>query len=499
VLAPNSGSTARNTVTIDNPYLSGTIELSKIVDGLGTVWADQVFTVDVACTLTDGSGSRSVWNQSYDLAAGAAPTQLLKVAAGADCSVTESKTGGATSTAITVGTAVPASGTSATFTSPSGATLPIVVTNTFDLASVDVTKAFTGAGSALWGAGPFEVTLACTRPVDGAHPAVVIPGGSTRVLQSPTFAASYDGLPMNADCTATETKTGGANGSTVSVGGSFALVGANTPVTVTNDFTEGQVSVTKDFSGLGVALYGNGPFEVSLECTRIVDTNTVTVAIPGGASRELNSGNGYAATFDHLPTGADCTATETKTGGATDSTGPVDVTIDNGGTQNASFTNTFDLGELNVTNIVTGNNWEPNSKWTFVVELICTLDVDGVPTDIAIPGGAVRDILHLGTVNYTDLPIGAKCTLEEIQTNNADEVAVSGDHSVPGPLGRVSHIQLKTLAIGATPVRFDVVNVYNIRLASTGTDPVPLGLLGLLVALLGVALYSGGQLRKPRA
>jgi LPXTG-motif cell wall-anchored protein len=47
-------------------------------------------------------------------------------------------------------------------------------------------------------------------------------------------------------------------------------------------------------------------------------------------------------------------------------------------------------------------------------------------------------------------------------------------------------------------VRFDVVNVYNIRLASTGTDPIPLGLLGLLVAFLGVALYAAGRVRKPR-
>lgn len=495
VLAPNSGSTVRNTVTIDNPYETGTIDISKVVSGNGSDWATATFTVDVSCTLTDGTGTRSVWNKSYDLVAGAAATRLLAVAAGAECTITEAKTGGATSTDIKVGTAVATSGASATFTSPAGSTLPVVVTNTFQLASVDVTKAFVGAGAALWGAGPFEVTLACTAPVNGAHPAITIPGGATRTLQSPTFAASYTGLPMNADCTATETKTGGANASTVSPAGSFSLASTSTPVTLTNTFTEGQVSVGKDFLGAGVALYGAGPFEVTLECTRVVDTQTVAVAISGGATRELNAGNSYGALFSHLPTGADCTATETKKGGANSSTGPVNLTIGNGTTQDARFTNTFELGELTATNIVTGNNWEPNSKWTFVVDLACTVDMDGTPTPIAIPGGSSRDIMHLGSVTYTDLPIGAICSLVETHTNHADDVTVTPVH--PGPL--VQHVQLATLAIGATPARFDVVNVYNISLAHTGTNPVPLGLLGMLLAFLGVAFYSAGRLRRARS
>lgn len=498
VLAPSAGSTIRNTVDIDNPYLSGTIDISKVVAGTGAVWATAPFSATVSCTLTDGTGTRSVWNKSYDLVAGAAATQLLKVAAGAVCTVTETKTGGATATAITIGTAVPVTATTATFTSAAADTVPVVITNTFDLASVDVTKDFVGAGSALWGAGPFQVTLSCTRPVDGANPSIAIPGGATRTLASPTYAASFTGLPMNADCTATETKTGGANSSTVSPAGSFSLASASTPVTITNTFTEGRVSVGKDFAGAGVPLYGAGPFEVTLECTRVVDGASVAVAIPGGASRDLDSGNGYTAMYDHLPTGAACSATETKTGGATSSTGAVDVTIGNGTTEDARFTNTFGLGMLTVTNVVTGNNWEPNSKWTFVVELGCTLDKDGTATPIAIPGGATRDIMHLGSVEYTDLPIGAICTLVETETNHADEVTISP--VVPSsPTGRsFARTQLTTLAIRSTPVRFDVVNVYNITLAYTGSSSVPIGLAGLLVGFIGVAFVAASRLRRQR-
>ncbi|MCU1577812.1 MAG: hypothetical protein JWP19_16 [Rhodoglobus sp.] len=500
VLAPNSGPTVRNTVSIDNPYLSGTIAISKAVAGAGTAWATETFQVDVVCTLTDGSGSREVWNESYDLVAGAAATLLEGVAAGADCTATESKTGGATSTSMTVDRGVPVDGTSTSFTSPAGATLPVVVTNTFDLASVDVTKHFTGAGATLWGAGPFEVSLACTRPVDGANPAITIPGGTTRTLRAPTWTASFDGLPINADCVATETKTGGANGSTVSPSTGFPLLTANTAVTLSNDFTEGEVAVQKTITGLGTPLYGAGPFEVTLECSRVVDGQSVDIAIPGGAARELNSGNGYAALYQHLPTAAECTATETKTAGATDSSAPVDLTIGDGTTENVAFTNTFDLGALTVTNIVTGNNWEPNSKWTFVIDLSCTLDMDGVPTDIPIPGGAERDILHLGTVDYIDLPIGAVCSLAETETNNADEVTVSPVSPAPGAGGRsiAPHYSLTTLAIGAAPVRFDVVNVYNITLAYTGTDSLPVGLAGLLIGFIGVALIAGSRLRRLR-
>jgi hypothetical protein len=330
-------------------------------------------------------------------------------------------------------------------------------------------------------------------PVDGGHPSITIPGGATRSLEAPTFTATFAGLPFGADCTATESDTGHANASTVSPAGSFSLASASTPVTITNRFTEGSVQVTKDFSGLGVPLYGNGPFEVTLDCTRDGDP----ITIPGGAARQLDSGNGFAVLYQHLPTGADCTATATKTGGATDSTGPVDVTIGDGTTENVGFTNTFDLGELTVTNVVTGNNAQPNLGWTFVVSLSCTLNIDGTPTDIAIPGGADRDILHLGTVDYTDLPIGAVCSLEETQTNHAETVTVTPVRA-PNPLGRgfLAPRQLATLSIGATPVRFDVVNVYNIELAHTGTTPLPLGLTGLLLAFLGVAFYSAARLRR---
>ncbi|MEO8093702.1 MAG: DUF5979 domain-containing protein [Pseudolysinimonas sp.] len=490
VLAPSSGSTIRNTVTIDNPYLSGSIGVKKIVTGSGSPWATATFTANVTCTLTDGTGTRTVWNKDYDLIAGAPAMTLDNVAAGADCTVTETKTGGATSTSVTVDSAV-TSGTTAAFTS-TAAGVGITLSNDFQAASVEVTKDFTGVGSALWGAGPFEVTLACTRAVNGATETLTIPGGATRPLVSPSFAATFDALPMDADCTATESNTGGANTSTVSPAGSFALAAATNPVTITNDFTEGEVSVEKDFLGLGVPLYGAGPFEVTLECTRDVDGTATAVDIPGGATRELNAGNSYADVFTHLPTGAECTATETKTAGATDSTGPVDLTIGDGTTGDARFTNTFDLGELDVTNVVTGNNWEPNSKWTFVVRLSCTLDKDGVATPITIPGGADRDILHLGAINYRDLPIGAICSLEEIQTNNADEVTVSPVHDPFTP------ISLTTLAIGRTPVRFDVVNVYNITLARTGADPLPIGLAGLLLGLVGIGLYGAARIRRDR-
>ncbi|CAN5559882.1 hypothetical protein BH10ACT7_BH10ACT7_13650 [soil metagenome] len=498
VLVPNDGTTAKTTARITNPYESGQITLSKVTSGLGSTWATETFTVDVACTLTDASGTRSVWSKSYDLIAGAAATSLDNVAAGADCTVTESKTGGASSTAITVGAATAIDGTTTGFTSPTGSVLPIVVDNTFDFASVDVTKQFTGAGSTLWGVGPFEVTLECTRDSNGATLPVTIPGGSTRQLASPLYTATFEELPFGADCRLTETKTAGANNSTVSPAGYFELDQPSNPVTVINNFTEGSIDVEKTVTGLGAPLWGNGPFEVSLECTRLVDGTATAITIPGGATRALESGTGFTASYEHLPTGADCTLRESKTGGATVAAGPQTAKIGNGTTVQIDLENEFEIGELVVTNIVTGNNWEPNSKKPFVVELECTLDIDGVITPIDIPGGASKKIMHLGEVRYENLPIGAVCDLFETVTNGAEIVTITPvDPTASGIAGRGSApvAALKTVTITSVTAQFDVVNVFT-KLANTGLLVIPFGLAGLLVSLIGVATFAAARLRR---
>src|SRR5690606_6836499 len=124
------------------------------------------------------------------------------------------------------------------------------------------------------------------RDIDGTTVPVPIPGGATRWLTATSlpvaFVANYAGLPVGAECELTETQTGGADLAPVVTPGNFTLATTGNDVTVTNTFGDPSVIVRKALSGTGVALYGAGPFEVTLECTREVNGATVPVVIPGG-------------------------------------------------------------------------------------------------------------------------------------------------------------------------------------------------------------------------
>ena len=69
-------------------------------------------------------------------------------------------------------------------------------------------------------------------------------------------------------------------------------------------------------TGLLTVPGANGPFTVSLECTWLVDGERVAFEVPGGAERVLRAGNDYRASYERLPSSAECTLTETDDGGA---------------------------------------------------------------------------------------------------------------------------------------------------------------------------------------
>ncbi len=493
VLAADADGAAANLIEIENTYGTGSITLAKTMPGDGNAWAPESFEVRLVCVLDDASGERTVLDETVSLAAGDNPVQFDDVAAGADCTVTEPDSGEANATRIIVDTTVTDDST-AQFVSADSVT--VTVENTFTLATVAVTKQRTG-GADLWGDGPFEVTLECSR----ASGPIEIPGGATRTLQSPTFAADYAGLPLGARCDIQESRSGGAT--SVEVPGAFTLAEVSTPIVIENDFAEGAIAVEKQIEGEGALLWGEGPFIVTLACTRLVDGTATVVDIPGGATRELNLDGSYAARFERLPAGADCELTETGTGGATVAAEPVQVEIVADSDTQVTLVNEFALGMLVVTNRVTGTDWERNQYATFVVELTCTLEVNGEARQIQIPGGAQRDITHLGQIEYLDLPVGAQCELLETVTNNAELVSIeAGD-----PSSVVSKrtwrdkgtlMELTTLSIGREPVRFDVVNVFNIALARTGATAAPVGFAGALLALVGVGMFVADRRRRRR-
>jgi hypothetical protein len=500
VLQPPSGLGAANTATITNTYGSGTITVTKDVIGAGASdWGNGPFSISVECTLTDGSGPRTVWDQTYSISRGDPAIEIDHVASGAACTVMELKTGGATSTTIALDGGVASTETTADFTSPTdGDTYGVVVTNEFDETEVDVTKNRDGAGMDLYGNGPFEVSLVCTVDIDGTTTAVPIPGGATRTLDADDiYKASYTGLPAGSYCTPTETKTGGATSTVISPANFTTDTSEPTDLEITNTFTQGAISVAKTILGAGSMLYGSGPFETTIVCTQNIDGTIVPVDIPDGPTRELTSLNGYSAEYDQLPTGASCDVAESKTGGATSSTfttASTGIIVQADATTPVDLSNEFDIGFITVDNLVIGNDAKRHYPDTYQVVLTCTEDVDGVQTPVVIPDGATRDIWHKTSITYSDLPIGATCDLVESVQNNAQTVTVTW-HGMPVPLTSVT--------VGDPDFVIHVVNVYNVALGFTGEDitvQLLLGILALIVGLL-VALvpYIRRRFREPRS
>jgi hypothetical protein len=330
--------------------------------------------------------------------------------------------------------------------------------------------------------------------IDTVTTPVVIPGGATRSLDSTDlYQATYTGLPAGATCIPTETKTGGA--SSVVISPTTITTNSSTPtdLEITNTFDVGSITVTKTITGDGALLYGNGPFEVSIACTRVSNGDTVSVDIPGGETRELTAGNGYANTFDNLPAGALCDVTETKTNGATTSTfttASTGVAVVGGTSTAVNLTNEFDIGFITVDNLVTGNDAKRHLPDTYDVVLTCTQLIDGVATPVDIPDGATRDIWHKTSITYENLPIGASCALVESVQNNAQSVLITW-HGMPVPGNSVT--------VGDPDFVIHVVNVYNVVLGYTGVAVATPLLFSLLALLIGLGLLLVQFLRRRRS
>lgn len=306
VADPEVGTDPQNDVTATNTFGTGDLALAKVVTGDGAdLYGAGPYTLHVACTLDDASGSRVVYDADVVLGGDQPLTATITdLAAGASCEVTETDDGGATSSAV--------DGSPATV--GSDAVVTVTATNTFDLGALEVTKVVDGDGAELYGAGPFVVTLACT--LDGAD--IEIPGGATRPL-GPDAPAVYDQLPIGAECTVSESATGGAT-STVVAGGEDGVVtidaAGTATATVTNTFDVGEVRVVKRLEGPGAGGFQDATFTFQIACTLDVDGTPRPVEIPGGDTREASAATDWVAVFSDLPIGATCQVRETTTNDA---------------------------------------------------------------------------------------------------------------------------------------------------------------------------------------
>lgn len=278
---------------------------------------------------------------------------------------------------------------------------------------------------------------------------------------------TFSDIPAGAECSVSETDAGGAAETSIVLtedgeagdevvddetsftvlpydeGSSAAL----TVVTVENTFTTGAVEVTKFVEGAGGDLWGGATFTVEMVCT--LDGASPD---PVYASSATLSRDDPTWLVEDLPTGAECIVTETANGGANSNTGPVTVVVGDDPTTpvQADVTNTFTVGALEVQKELDGMpamELDPATQDDYQVSLACTRDVDGVTTDVEIPGGATRTITGAGSALYQGLPTGAACTVSEPDAGHATATTISPAQPV-------------IIGEGATPIEVSVTNEF---------------------------------------
>ncbi|MDR6972050.1 DUF5979 domain-containing protein [Leifsonia shinshuensis] len=412
---------AAQKVAIVNDYGTADLTVSKHVDTAATAGTFGPFGVGVTCTAPLG--------QSIPLAAGDAAFSLQDgqshtiagLPAHASCVVTETDPAGAAAAPNHVGFSVDGAaatdGSQATIAlGDSGQPTTAEIVNHYAAGALAITKIVDGDAAGDYGDGPFTVHATCVYDGDQTlfDGDVVIRGGET--LTVPGL------FPVGTQCSVAETTDGGATGHTVDTP-TVTIPGAadgsipTVTVSVTNTFSAGSVSIVKQRTGDGVARYGDGPFTAQLVCTWQKDGATLTIPLPDGGQVTLDAANGYSATVTGLIQGAHCDTTETGTGGATAVavTPSGGVTVPAGAPAEVTITNTFATGSLVIDKKRIGDGVASFGAGPFTMAVVCTYDVDGVVTPIALADGGkvVLSKANGYTATIDGLIAGASCSITE--------------------------------------------------------------------------------------
>ncbi|WP_162564195.1 MULTISPECIES: DUF5979 domain-containing protein [Microbacterium] len=412
--------------TLDNVYDAGGFIVDKSVDNGGAVNQDDVpivydrtYSFEASCTFL-GEETIAEDEQQFTLADGESQ-EFSGIPAGAECTVTETDAAAAAETTVVVtedGVAGDEQASAAaSFTVlpyDEGTTTALTVVgfeNVYSVGPVEVTKVVAGAGADPWGGATFTVEMTCT--LSGVTPNPVYEGEATLSRDDPTWRV--DNLPTGAVCVVTEPGTGGANSSTML---DIVVVGddpeAPAEATITNTFDIGSLQVQKQLEGAPASELDPATtyeYEVSLACTRVVNGETVDVAVPGGATRTITGAG--TVLYEGLPTDALCTVTETDQGFAT---GPVaispeqPVTIGDDETPVVvTVTNTFENGAVSVAKTVDAPEGFPVPA-EYNATVSCTWQGAEVPL---ADDGVVTIVPGEDPVVIPDVPVGSICTVAE--------------------------------------------------------------------------------------
>ncbi len=435
---PYTGTDPANSATITNHFDAGTLSLTKVVSGdAAPTYGAGPFTLHVACTLDDESGSRSVYDGDVVLDVDSGLRRSIdNLATGAECTVTEPDDGGASATTMDPAGPVTIGGSA-------DDPVAVTVTNNFDPGTLLLTKTVTG-DAAGFAPDSFDVQVTCSA--NGA----VLPGFPRTVTVAPGTPTEVDTL-VGATCSALETGAGGATETAYDPAGDGSDQGSaaveipaagSDPVTppeariaVTNTYRAGALQISKLIDGPGAAL-GTGPYTFAVACAFDGDdtayTDTVTLA-RSGAESQLTSDE-----IGPLPVGALCTVTETDSAGADAVPEPVTVTIpdvDRDGARQvavAELVNDYSAATLQVHKVVDGDGASRADGTVFTVDVTCQVEgPDGVRAtvytgSVRVTGGATVPVLEADG-DPALLPLGAHCWAAEPDAGGADATTIDHD------------------------------------------------------------------------
>lgn len=427
--------TARDQSRVGVALITGSVEIAKTITGPAADFVPdgQEFAGTLQCT----SQGVPIPDRSFTVVAGT-PTLIEHLPAGAICTATETAASGQTSYVVSGDVTVPSDDT---------ATVPtLTITNTYELTELVIRKQVTTDADQF--PTGFEFEVECTflgEAIDLAS-------------TDASFTLDHDGehtvtgLPVNAECTITETEDRGADSTsveaeslnadgtphgTVTESGDTAIIdglalvdpdaGADPTGSNVAEFTnsygdQAALRVEKDLVGGGADLAEDLSFDIHVLC--IFEGETLL-----DRTLTLNRGNGWGQTLPSLVADAECTITESDLNGAdavlitpndgTDTT-VGELTIPDDATEPVlvTVTNRYLAGSLEVTKSVTGDGAALYGTGDFTVELACTLDGD----DVRVIDGAERTVSASDPLaEYTGLPSGAECTLIETDSAGATE------------------------------------------------------------------------------
>ncbi|MFS3127277.1 DUF5979 domain-containing protein [Nocardioides sp. Bht2] len=318
-IAPSDDLDAASIVSLGNDYQFTSLSVQKLVDTAAVDTTFGPFSFELSCLSILGDRVKFADDADeleFDLAAGAtwtSPTDRIPV--GAECTLTETDNYLADQIVI-VGDNVVDEGAGVAKVTPGLDPAEVVVTNGFDAGTVTINKVVDGAGAARWGTASFGFDVTCTyqeqTPFDGSF---TLRAGDSKTLGP---------YPAGTECAVKEVATGGATTSVLDPADGIVTVASpvapetisQATVTATNTFALTSLDVVKERVGALDVKGANGPFKVSLACTWLVDGKRVGFDIPGGAERTLAKRNSYRASYNNLPSSAQCVLTETEDGGA---------------------------------------------------------------------------------------------------------------------------------------------------------------------------------------